>query len=1403
MPQQIDFKPEEQYKIDFQPESSKPKTNDGFDWLDTISDETKKFLNEHPTGLKFIKSLLGEQSPETIAEYKKRGINPELKGPGLQTIPAIGKGFDYIADKIDNPQGEGGYIRGAIAGSLHGLGNLASVVDPRAVGVGRGNVANSEEPPLPKVTDFHSEPIPPKPSGVIDLAPNEKGTYEQTPNAPKPEPTQLQPIRTPHELPELTQTIPQQPNAPIRDISSVIPQEQFKEDQFTRGISNQVNNPPVQLPQDLSQDSQLPSAAKTDKGIKIGADIESLGKVLGSSLYKGNIAQVVAKELAQNSVDAVRHLDEGGKVSVKFMEPYNGKLPYVEVIDNGKGLTKNELETVFTDLGSSGKRNDENASGGFGLAKAAPLLGGEKVEVTSVVNEGGFILKHTFSGTPEQLIKGVDIQTEKVSPNTPTGTIVRTYVPKDTDLYSPGRYIKSMAESSIGHKGQFDVTRAWTDKHPGTTDSFSPSKESYKSQTIGNDYANMEIKIPSNTTFETRQGVPVKVLNNGLYQHEFSLGGWNPVHNAPEHVVVDVKSKVPEGDKNYPFTANRESLRGAVEKDLNKYLHDTIVKPGIENEYEKLRQIYDNMPSVDLPDATGPRKFFIYDQGSRFTPAEMGAMFKDPDFIKLSTAISDVLQDALQHFGNEQWSNKIERVGLIFDPDVKGIYIPRPNLGTTGKSNWEAAGEKKKVPAVILINPFSHLLVPQSQKDLINNSRYYDPESDYDNKKFENEIEEHLKDPDQTASDLVHTILHEIVHAEVGDHNEEFIITLSQVYAQFGARNTVNAQDKFLEAISDPNDESRFNPTFQNLLSKYLTSRGRESTETSPLVSTGFKRENDRDRKNPLPFDDRSDTERIATGAITKLKQAIQEATPIREEQEEMYSEERGKRIAEADKIKSGGENAFYKQLGKLKGQLPKVDFTPIRYNLSQEEIDALFDMITNAPRLLPFEKINAKEGLAKLLGEMGGEVPQRHEIKLLSSVFGKDIDDIIMMHGGIGVPGGFKLVANELINVPKSLMASMDFSAPLRQGLPLIHKKSWWSSLDDMFKAFGSEESFKAIQDSIEERPYYSLGKQAGLFIADGDVISSREEAFLSQYAEKLPGIGHMIRASDRAYMAFLNKLRADTFDSLIDDAKTVGYDGKELLKLARGIAEFVNISTGRGSLGRFEKVAVELNAAFFSPRMIAARIQSFGKFAKAGYDSVMPDSMSPEEYVKMDPMLRREWLKSLLAIAAFTGTIVGLGKLIGGKVETNPLNADFMKVRYGKTRLDPMAGFQQYIVAASRMIMNKEISSTSRKEIKFGEGFKPMNRQSLAIQFGENKLSPIAGFIDVMLKGKDPNGNPIQPKQEVIDRLTPMVMHDFYDIYKTDPKLLPLGMASVFGMGTQTYQDSGKSPFGQLKLN
>lgn len=355
----------------------------------------------------------------------------------------------------------------------------------------------------------------------------------------------------------------------------------------------------------------------------------------------------------------------------------------------------------------------------------------------------------------------------------------------------------------------------------------------------------------------------------------------------------------------------------------------------------------------------------------------------------------------------------------------------------------------------------------------------------------------------------------------------------------------------------------------------------------------------------------------------------------------------------------------------------------------------------------------------------------------------------------------------NEATNFTKSMMASMDVSAPLRQGLPLIHKKEWWSSLDDMFKSLVSEKQYQGLMQSIESKPTYALQKKSGLSFTNLKDLSMREEAYMSKWVEKIPGV----RASERAYVGFLNKLRSDTFDSLITQAEKAGRDLTP--ELTRGIAKFVNTATGRGSLGSLEKAAVELNYALFSPRLISSRLTM----------------LNPMYYVKADPFVRKEALKSLLAIATAGETVTQLGKMAGGTIVNDPNSPDFQKVKIGNVRLDPFGGFQQYIVAASKLITGKATSSTTGKSWNMGESFVAPTRLSTVANFGRNKLSPVMSFVADFLAGKDATGKPFNTQKALVDRITPMLMMDLYKLYQEDPSLLPLGLGAASGMGVQVY--------------
>ena len=508
---------------------------------------------------------------------------------------------------------------------------------------------------------------------------------------------------------------------------------------------------------------------------------------------------------------------------------------------------------------------------------------------------------------------------------------------------------------------------------------------------------------------------------------------------------------------------------------------------------------------------------------------------------------------------------------------------------------------------------------------------------------------------------------------------------------------------------------------------------------------------------------------------LEKIVLALKESKPIRKQQETLYSTERGKRLAESLSVgkTTSGEKGFYAELGKLKGELPKVQFESIRNKVSQEDIDFAFDSLKNSNVLNEWDKITARTGLGKLFGEFGGRVPTEGELILLNRVFPKEFTDTLLSKRDLWTKT--KEVGREVLNIPRSIMSSFDLSAPLRQGLFLIGKpKQFIPAFRDMIKSFASEEAYTALNESIIRKPNFKLMNEVKLGLTQMDsILSQREEQFMSNFAEKIPGIGRVVKASGRAYTGFLNKLRADVFDDLINKADSLGLDPKKNIDLAKGISDFINNATGRGSIKGLERSFPVLNSFFFSPRLMASRL----------------NLLNPVYYVKQEPFVRKEALKALFTTTGVIGTVLSLAKAGGADIETDPRSSDFGKIKVGNTRFDIMGGFQQYIRSAAQLITGKQISTTTGKEYTLGEGYGSSTRLDIAIRQLRSKLAPVPSFVVDFLAGGNMAGEDFELQNELLSRFTPMMLQDMSDLIKEDPSLLPVGILGGFGIGVQTY--------------
>jgi hypothetical protein len=506
-----------------------------------------------------------------------------------------------------------------------------------------------------------------------------------------------------------------------------------------------------------------------------------------------------------------------------------------------------------------------------------------------------------------------------------------------------------------------------------------------------------------------------------------------------------------------------------------------------------------------------------------------------------------------------------------------------------------------------------------------------------------------------------------------------------------------------------------------------------------------------------------------------KVVESLGEAKRLRLQQEKLYRAERGKRIGEADALAKaiGGIEGHRAALEALKGELPKLRFGGLEGAFDETTVTTLFKHVNEHPQLRKFERVRARQGLIEVLR---GKVPTRSEIRLFEKAFGPDTAADLQASAPF-----FKKAYNtglEIINVPRSLKSSFDISAPFRQGLVLgaRHPAMWAREWGPMLKAFKSERAYEDIMEDIASRPTFEAMQRARLAITDLGGLGTREEAFMSNLAEIVPGV----RASGRAYTGFLNKFRADAFDNYLQIAEAQGRDITDEA-LLKSISSWVNHATGRGSLKNFEAAMKPMNAVFFSPRLIASRLQL----------------LNPAYYARLDPFARQQALRGMAQLTGAVSLTLYMAKFAGADVGIDPRSADFGKIKVGDTRVDIAGGFQQYLVVAARLVRGETVSSTTGEVQRLEGGFAKPSRADIAQRFGEQKFAPVPGFVRDWAKNENFAGEEFDPAREGIRSFAPFGVESIYDTRSEGAApAIATGVLGSVGFGLQTYESKPAAP-------
>jgi len=509
-----------------------------------------------------------------------------------------------------------------------------------------------------------------------------------------------------------------------------------------------------------------------------------------------------------------------------------------------------------------------------------------------------------------------------------------------------------------------------------------------------------------------------------------------------------------------------------------------------------------------------------------------------------------------------------------------------------------------------------------------------------------------------------------------------------------------------------------------------------------------------------------------------KLSRVIKEARRLSPaEQAKVRTERReelGRRVGEAEEAyRRNTPEALWQALYRLKGKLPK-GLLSFREDFTLEEQNDLRYQIRDNPDLNFFDKVDCERALLKLLAQ---DMPTQHEISLLEKQFGETFAKDLMKLQSASIKA--HRIFGEITNLPRTLCASVDVSYPGRQGIRWLprHPVIWGKSVGAAYKSFFSpnvEAASHQLENTIKTGPYFGKGQQHKLDWVEWEGASrtflERPEPYMSDYAQKIPYIGPLVKRSAAAYAIGGNKLRNDIWSYYCEQAEgqnqpDIWYDQ---------LADFINNSTGRPKLKKFGAYAPALNAVFFAPRFTKSLI-------------VHPmDLASPTKLRNIGKIM---WAEAASFVGGGLLALYLMSLIPGVSIEKDPRSSDFGKIRYGDTRIDFWGGFSPLARLVTQLITGERKASDTG--VIYG-----VDAREVITQFVRGKLSPIGGLVSDIFTRRTFEGKPVEFDQDTI-------MREFWNLFvpfsirDTSEALYHQGLVggaiaaplAFHGIGVQTY--------------
>jgi hypothetical protein len=427
-----------------------------------------------------------------------------------------------------------------------------------------------------------------------------------------------------------------------------------------------------------------------------------------------------------------------------------------------------------------------------------------------------------------------------------------------------------------------------------------------------------------------------------------------------------------------------------------------------------------------------------------------------------------------------------------------------------------------------------------------------------------------------------------------------------------------------------------------------------------------------------------------------------------------------------------------------------------------------------------------------------------------------------------------------ELWNIPRILMATGEASFVGVQGLKqtISHPINAAKAFKNAFEFFKSEKRTEEWLNEIKSQEWYPILKGSKLALTEPNVgLTAREELFYSGWANNMWDIAGWLftfpfrqkgkaahkkahdfwlslnpfKAIERASVGYLDTIRVERF---LDGMQMLEMKGKNFetdKQDYKDVADAINTMTGRASLGKYgEQAAPILSKIFFSPRNWASGIKSATPYALYHFG-------------KMTPTARKMAIADFSKFLGFTTSIMIMAAAYLNnddddetQVELDPRSSDFMKIRLGKTRVDPWGGMQQQVVLSARIMADALMKMLPQigigGAIKKGDELlatgvpnRTKTTSGLIAQQAVNKLNPTASLIynyssSHYEDGKLMNeyGKEYTLSNELKEKFNPIFWGTVSDLLKDDPNALNglLAFYAFFGGGVSVY-DSDKNTY------